>query len=65
MPYTCGMNEGEDERLSYEYITKSIDNTEYIQPSIGYTGIKAEVVINYKDAIEKLTRLVTYKKDCF
>ena len=65
MSYTCGMNEGEDERLSYEYITKSIDNTEYIQPSIGYTGIKAEVVINYKDAIEKLTRPGNYKKDCF
>ena len=65
MSYTCGMNEGEDERLSYKDITKSIDNIEYIQPSIGYTGIKAEVVINYKDAIEKLTRLVTYKKDCF
>ena len=46
MPYTCGMNEGEDERLSYEYITKSIDNIEYIQSSIDYTGIKAEVVIN-------------------
>jgi len=65
MSYTCGMNEGEDERLSYEYITKSIDNIEYIQSSIDYTGIKAEVVINYKDAIEKLTRLGTYKKDCF
>ena len=51
--------------VSYKDITKSIDNIEYIQPSIGYTGIKAEVVINYKDAIEKLTRLVTYKKDCF
>ena len=46
MSYTCGMNEGEDERLSYEYITKSIDNIEYIQSSIDYTGIKAEVVIN-------------------
>ena len=62
-PYTCGMNEGEDERLSYEYITKSmINNTECFQSSIDYTGIKAEVFINYKDAIEKLTRQGTYKK---
>jgi len=52
MPYSYGMNEGEDERLSYEYITKSMDNTECIQSSIDYTGIKAEVVINYKDAIK-------------
>ena len=64
MPYSYGMNEGEDERLSYEYITQSMDNTECIQSSIDYTGIKAEVVINYKDAIERLTRPGTYKKDC-
>ena len=64
MPYSYGMNEGEDERLSYEYITKSKDNTECIQSSIDYTGIKAEVVINYKEAIERLTRPGTFKKDC-
>ena len=62
MPYSYGMNEGEDERLSHEYIEKSCDNTECIQSSIDYTGIKAEVVINYKDAIERLTREGTYKK---
>ena len=45
--------------------SKSMDNTECIQSSIDYTGIKAEVVINYKDAIEKLTRPGTYKKDCY
>ena len=62
MPYSYGMNEGEDERLSYEYITKSKDDTECIQSSIDYTGIQAEVVINYKDAIQKLTREGTFKK---
>ena len=56
------MNEGEDERLSYEYITKSKDGTECIQSSIEYTGIKVEVVINYEDAIKKLTAEGTYKK---
>ena len=55
MLYLYGMNEGEDERLSYEYITKSKDDTECIQSSIYYTGIQVEVLINYKDAIEKLT----------
>ena len=64
MPYSCGMNKGEDERLSYEYITKSMDNTECIQSSIDYTGIQSEVVINYKDAIERLIRPGTYKKGC-
>ena len=64
MLYSYGMNEGEDERLSYQYITQSMDNTECIQSSIDYTGIKAEIVINYKDAIERLTRPGTYKKDC-
>ena len=34
MPYSYGMNEGEDERLSYQYITKSKDNTKCIQSSI-------------------------------
>ena len=63
MPYSYGMNEGEDERLSYEYITQSMDNTDCFQSSIYYTGIQAEVVINYKDAIERLTRPGT-KKDC-
>ena len=62
MPYSYGMNEGEDERLSYEYISKSSDNSECIQSSIEYTGIQVEVVINYKDAIERLTRPGTYKK---
>ena len=64
MLYSYGMNEGEDERLSYNYITKSSDKSECIQSSIDYTGIQAEVVINYKDAIERLTRPGTYKKDC-
>jgi hypothetical protein len=62
MPYSYGMEEGEDERLSYEYITKSKDDTECIQSSIDYTGIQAEVVINYKDAIEKLTREGIFKE---
>ena len=64
MPYSYGMNEGEDQRLSYEYITQSGDGSECIQSSIDYTGIKAEVVINYKDAIMKLTQPGTYKKGC-
>ena len=63
MPYSYGMNEGEDKRISYEYITKSRDNTECIQSSIDYTGIKCEVVINYKDAIDRLINPGTYKKD--
>ena len=63
MPYSHGMNEGEDERLSYNYITKSSDNSECIQSSIDYTGIQTEVVINYKDAIQKLTKPGN-KKDC-
>lgn len=53
MPYSYGMNEGEDKRISYEYIIKSMDNTECIQSSIDYTGIKSEILINYKDAINK------------
>ena len=61
MLYSYGMNEGEDERLSYDFITKSKDGTECIQSSIDYTGIQTDVVINYKDAIEKLTE-ETYKK---
>ena len=64
MPYSYGMNEGEDERLSYEYITKSMDNTECIQSSIDYTGIQSEVVINYKDAIDKLIKPGEFKKGC-
>jgi hypothetical protein len=64
MPYSYGMNEGEDPRLSHEYILKSSDNSECIQSSIDYTGIQAEVVINYKDAIERLTRQGSYKKGC-
>ena len=62
MPYSYGMNEGEDKRISYEYITKSMDNTECIQSSIDYTGVKSEVVINYKDAIDKLIKPGSYKK---
>ena len=61
VPYLYGMNEGEDKRLSYEYISKSYINNKCIQSSIDYTGIEIEVVINYKDAIEKLTRPGTYK----
>ena len=65
MPYSYGMNEGEDERLSYKYITMSKNNNlECIQSSIDYTGIKVDVVINYKDAINKLIKPGTYKKDC-
>ena len=63
MPYSYGMNKGEEERLSYEYIKKSKDNSEYIQSSIDYMGIQAEVVINYIDPIERLTRPGKYKKD--
>ena len=65
MPYSCEMNSEENKNLSYQYITeKSSEDTECIQSSIDYTGIKAEVVINYKDAIERLTRPGTYKKGC-
>ena len=63
MPYSYGMNKGEDSRLSYEYILKPSDNSECIQSSIEFTGIQAEYVTNYKDAIERLTRKSTYKKD--
>ena len=64
MPYSYGMNEGEDSRLSYEYILKSPDGSECIQSSIDFTGIKAEVVINYKDAIDRLTRQGSKKNCC-
>ena len=62
MPYSYGMNEGEDKRISYEYISKSFDNNECIQSAIDYTGIQTDVVINYKDAILKLISEGTYKK---
>jgi len=65
MPYSYWMNKGEDERLSYEYITKLMDNTECIQSSIDYTGIQTEIIINYKDAIERLIRPGTYKKGTY
>ena len=61
MPYSYEMNKSEDERLSYEYILKSFDNSECIQSALDYTGIKVEVVINYKDAIEKLIRPGIYR----
>ena len=64
MPYSYGMNEGEDKRISYEYISKSFDNNECIQSAIDYTGIQTDVVINYKDAILKLISEGTYKKGC-
>ena len=64
MPYSYGMNEGEDKRISYEYISKSIDNNLCFQSAIDYTGIQTDVVINYKDAILKLTSKGTYKKEC-
>ena len=54
MPYSYGMNEGEDKRISYEYISKSFNNNECFQSAIDYTGIQTDVVINYKDAILKL-----------
>jgi len=53
--------DGENERLSDIYIKKSKDNKEFIQTSIDYTGIKCEVVKNYKEAIDKLIK--SYKKD--
>ena len=56
MLYSYGMNEGEDKRLSYENLLRSLDGYECFKSSIEYTGIQAEVVINYKDAIERLTR---------
>jgi len=62
MPYSYGMNEGEDKRISYEYILKSFDNNECFQSAIDYTGIQIDVVINYKDAILKLISEGTYKK---
>ena len=62
MPYSYGMNEGEDKRISYEYISKSFDNNECFQSAIDYTGIQTDVVINYKDAILKLISEGTYKK---
>ena len=62
MPYSYGMNEGEDKRISYEYISKSFDNNDCFQSAIDYTGIQTDVVINYKDAILKLTSEGTYKK---
>ena len=52
MLYSCEINEDEDQRLSYKYIMESKYNTESIQSSLDYTGIKVEVVINYKDAKE-------------
>ena len=51
MPQSYGMDEGEDEKLLYEYITKSKDDIECNKSSIDYSGIHGEVVINYKDAI--------------
>ena len=63
LTYSFGMDEDEDERLSYEYITKSKDDIECNKSSIGYSGIQAEVVINYKDVIQKLTREGAIKKD--
>lgn len=62
MPNSYGMNKGEDERLSYEYIKKSMDSTECIQSSIDYTGIQVKVIINYKDVIDKLIKPGGYKK---
>jgi len=48
------------EGLSNKYIKKLKDNTECIQSSIEYIGIKCEVVTNYKDAINELIK--SYKK---
>ena len=61
MPYSCEMNENEDKRLSYQYIQKkSREDTECIQSSIDYTGIKTVVVTNYRDAIRELIKPGTY-----
>ncbi len=38
-------------------------NTICIQSSIDYIGIKCEVVTNYKDALNELTK--SYKKDYY
>ena len=64
MLYSYGMNEGEDKRLSYENLLRSLDGYECFKSSIEYTGIQAEVVINYKDAIERLTRQSIIKNCC-
>ena len=61
MPYSFEMNENEDKRLSYQYIQKkSSEDTECIQSSIDYTGIKTVVVTNYRDAIRELIKPGTY-----
>ena len=37
-------------------MTKSSDNEKCIQSSIDFTGVQTIIVINYKDAIKKLTQ---------
>ena len=62
MFYNYGMIDNEKEELSDKYIKESkYKKNECIQSSIDYTGIKCEVVTNYKDAINELTK--SYKKD--
>ena len=60
MLYTYGMIDDENEWLSLKYIKESKDEIECIQSSIDYTGIKCEVVTNYKEAIKELTK--SYQK---
>ena len=62
MPYSCEMNEKEDKRLSHKYIEQTIDDSDCIQSSIDFTGIKAEVVTNYEEAIRRLIKPGSYKK---
>ena len=58
MPYSCEMNNKENKAFSYKYIRekyKNESNYECIKSSLEYTGIDVDYVINYKDAIMKLT----------
>jgi len=59
MPYSCEMNNEENKAFSYKYIRekyKNESNYECIKSSLEYTGIDVDYVINYKDAIMKLTK---------
>ena len=59
MPYSCEMNEKEKRAFSYKYLKEKYENkkdNECIQSSLDYTGIEVDYVINYKDAILKLTK---------
>ena len=67
MPYSCEMNENEEKAFSYKYIKekyKNQDKYECIQSSLEYTGIEVDYVINYKDAIIKLTNSTQRQNYC-